>query len=742
LVQDVLSLLRPNEGRRQTPSYTGLASLLPKSPPPVRTAEPIGLELKRLIETLAQCARELRTVSDAALSSHIKEVLDRSTTISSRIALVGQVKAGKSSFINALIQHGELLPTHVNPWTAVATQLHFGTPKMPVSGCDFTFFDRAEWEALGTSAMPEEEAEADTTFAKGFDLIKKRAETRLGDKFHHLLGKTHYYETIDAGTLQNYICAGPPVEEVSRNIKPGRYADITKSANIYFPLAPFAVPAILIDTPGTNDPTHIRLRITRQLIEGADIYIVVLAARQPLAAADMELLRLLRGLEKSRIIVFINRIDELADPVSDADAIVRHVRGTLAAEFGGLSIPVVAGSARWAGLANSNDIDALEKEAEQPAFRAVALQRTTLALTHAHGGLEDLQKRFRAASGLDSVRRLISTFMLSAFASSHASAIANVLLSAADILAATARHELKSITAILDDAKREDYARPDGADSVTQYIAEIEVLLNTVSNCITSLTDEYASTIDRGAAALETKLDADIQAFAAAQRVAFENAWKAGQVRGGWTCDVEPLRRKIEQDFAEVTGETSDRLILVQEAALAFIQKTLVETSLPAEQDVKPVGVRAPRLVPPLTAIQHDVSIDGENSWWSGLRGTRKPDPKKAEQLVDIIEQEFAPIKARLVAAVREEMQSFAARSSETIALTATASLTKLAQKLKGFRAVQLTQMHDEKGRRLADFAEQYDAAINQACLTIATCDRVIQQINALFQSTHAMQKA
>jgi translation elongation factor EF-1alpha len=135
---------------------------------------------------------------------------------------------------------------------------------------------------------------------------------------------------VQPGILQNYLCAGPPVDEISREIKPGRYADITKSASIYFPLPPFAAPAIVVDTPGTNDPTHLRLRITREIIEGADIYIVVLTARQPLVAnSDLGLLKLLRGLEKKRIIVFINRIDELQEKAGETDIVVEHVKDEL-----------------------------------------------------------------------------------------------------------------------------------------------------------------------------------------------------------------------------------------------------------------------------------------------------------------------------------------------------------------------------------------------------------------------------
>lgn len=54
-----------------------------------------------------------------------------------RISVVGQVKAGKSTLINVLSGTKDLLPTEVNPWTAVITNLHFGHIDKPHSGGAF-----------------------------------------------------------------------------------------------------------------------------------------------------------------------------------------------------------------------------------------------------------------------------------------------------------------------------------------------------------------------------------------------------------------------------------------------------------------------------------------------------------------------------------------------------------------------------------------------------------------------------
>jgi signal recognition particle receptor subunit beta len=726
MVQDVFSLLRPNEGRRRNTSFGGLSTLLATSATPVQRTEPVGTELRHLLDALAQSGRELHGVADGALAAHIKEVLDRMAAISCRIAVVGQVKAGKSSFINAVMQRGDLLPTHVNPWTAVATKLHFGTPGKPLAGCDFTFFTAEEWAALGLKASGGQDG---AEFEDGFAEMKSRAEIRLGERFHHLLGKTHFYQSVQAGVLQNYLCAGPPVDEVSREIKPGRYADITKSANIYFALPPLAVPAILVDTPGTNDSTHLRVRITREIIEGADIYIVVLTARQALASSDLGLLKLLRGLEKKRIIVFINRIDELNDAVA-ADQVVKHVKDELRKVFESLFIPVVAGSAKWAGFAAHDDVERLRQEVKAPSFRAFAAQRCiAIPPEEEEGGdLSKLQTCFRTASGLDSVTRLLSLFMLSGFVSNHVRGVASVLLSAAEISATNARRELHSITGLLHDIRDQRSIGQNGVDPLNARLAEIKSLLGDIGNCVQTLKEQYGPAIRDGVARLEFALEADIRSFAEPQKPAAEaadvpatGAGNIGKASDSWTFDVQPPRVGTEQDAAIVT-ERSSWLASVKEATFGLLRRTRAENPQTARTETRPSNVRQSSLTVPVMAHTKDVTIDSGVSWWSEWMSNQHQAPRSGEELVQIVKREFAlPQDGK---GGRERLQDF----SDLSAKTGLASIAPLIQLASTFRSLQT-----EENGRLADFIAEHEAAVTDACLTIAVYEKVTQQVRALF---------
>ena len=700
MVQSVMSLLRPNEGRRQKASFAGLSSVLTSSATPRQRAEPIGSGLRDMTATLAEAARDLASVAEDRLAAHIHDVIEGMSALSCRVAVVGQVKAGKSSFINALAERGELLPTHVNPWTAVATRLHFGMPGKPVTGSDFTFFTAGEWEALGRRQAGEGEME------DGFAEMKQRAEARLGDQFHHLLGKAHFYQSVQPGILQNYLCAGPPVDEVSREIKPGRYADITKTANVYFPLPPLAVPAILIDTPGTNDSTHLRHRITREIIEGADIYIVVLTARQALAGSDIGMLKLLRGLEKKRIIVFINRIDELNGRAADVDIVIARVREELGKVFDSLSIPVVAGSAKWAGLAIEDDAPRLRAETASPAFQALAEEKPIAipAPQPEDGDLADLQLAFRQASGLEAVSRLLSLFMLSGFVSNHAGGVADVLLSAAEISATNARRELTAIIGHLNDLQATHAPNRNGP-GLTLSLAEMTALLKAVGNIVQSLKEEHGSFARQGIARLERSLEAKIRSGGEADGSSPATS-AAAAPNSALTLDMPAVRPVEEEDFETEGGERSSWLSSVKEATFGLLRKALAEPAPPQETEKKPSASRGTSLTVPVTSPSRDVSMDSGSSWWSEWMSDRQGSG------ASVGGQSFG------------DGRSLDDLSKDGAGL---ATLKPLAQLTARFNALQ------SAGGEVGRFALSYEKAVSEACLTIAVCERVTRQVSAIF---------
>ena len=227
--------------------------------------------------------------------------------------LCGAGQGLEDSLINVLVEQPDFLPADINPCTAVITRLSFGVPDKPRSGAAFTFFTREEWHRLSLGGRTREltgrlfpDFDWDVLRSQVTEM-EDRARAKLGASFEDLLGKEHSYREIEFGLLLRYVGTEQPDAESDE----GRYSDITKSADIFLGLGAFSFPTVVIDTPGVNDPFLVRDEITRQNLEAADICVVVITARQRLSASDLNLLRMLRGLKKDRLIILVNKIDEI-----------------------------------------------------------------------------------------------------------------------------------------------------------------------------------------------------------------------------------------------------------------------------------------------------------------------------------------------------------------------------------------------------------------------------------------------
>ncbi len=287
----------------------------------------------------------------------LRALLEWVDTAAFRISVVGQVKAGKSSLINALTGLEDLLPTQVNPWTAVITNLHFGHPgRAPGSGV-FHFFDDAEWARMLEGGS--ESRKLAERYLPGFtsevlsaqiEEMQAKAKARLGGMYRLLLGKSHKFNAVTPEILARYVSAGYDDNDMARSTA-GRFSGITKSADVFLDGGPFAMPATISDTPGINDPFLVRDEITTSSFDLADIFIATLSANQVLNPADIALLKMLSHHKQRNTVIFVNRIDELHRPAESAPQVVEALNARLATELGAGDRVVLSGSAEWARIA-------------------------------------------------------------------------------------------------------------------------------------------------------------------------------------------------------------------------------------------------------------------------------------------------------------------------------------------------------------------------------------------------------
>ncbi len=298
-----------------------------------------------------------------------------------RIAFVGQINAGKSSLISSLVEKPDLLPASINPWTTVITNIHFGVPGTPEAGASFVFFTAEEWTRLSKGGRVRELTDRAfpnfnwSALQEQIETMQRRAEARLGPRFRSLLGTSHTYSEIAPDLLVRYVGAGSDGAHAPHGPE-GEFSDITKLANVYFDLGPFLFPTILIDTPGINDPFLVRDEITRQCLDDVDVCVVVVTAKQPLSTSDLGLLRLLIGLDKRKVLIFVNKVDEIEANPETLGQIERTIRSLLDAEFPGYEFPVIFGSALWAREAIAAAQSAAEDDADMPGFFSLKPSQT------------------------------------------------------------------------------------------------------------------------------------------------------------------------------------------------------------------------------------------------------------------------------------------------------------------------------------------------------------------------------
>ena len=314
---------------------------------------------------------QLTEVADARSSARLATLKTRMENFTASVTFVGQVKAGKSSIVNILAGRPALLPSDVNPWTSVVTTLNINTRTEGDTRSKFTFFEQEEWDNLmvGGGRLGElaNRAGADDEMddiRRQIAEMKAKSEGRLGQHFDLILGQSHQYDYFDEELIQRYVCLGDE-DDPDINPKTGRFADVTKSAELFMDIPQYPISLKLCDTPGVNDTFMVREQITLRSLRGSEVCVVVLAASQALTTMDMALMRIIAQFENRQIILFVNRIDELADPVTQVPEIRDRIQETLKHNNIDGNTSVVFGSALWAEAALTGNPDIMNDDARE-----------------------------------------------------------------------------------------------------------------------------------------------------------------------------------------------------------------------------------------------------------------------------------------------------------------------------------------------------------------------------------------
>ncbi len=351
--------------------------------PDVRTSRRIsnlrtGLEglgqLGKDLDALERLLAQLSQVTGKHTAKTVERLRKDVAGFEPTITVLGQVKSGKTTLVNAMAGWSDLLPSDVNPWTSVVTSLHLKPASRPAeTGASFQFMTEDNWDRLlnqgGRIGEMASRAGAESELAKIGEQIEKvraKAQKRLGKKFDLLLGETHNYGYFDKNLLERYIVLGDDFGE--EDSEQGRFADILSSADLTLNCDTVPVPLCLRDTPGVNDTFMMREQVTIQALRSSKICVVVLSAGQALTSVDMGLIRLISNLKSRNVLIFVNRIDELPDPANQVPEIEASIRQTLHNKQGPEDAEILFGSAYWANKALSGNIEGMPKVASKALF--------------------------------------------------------------------------------------------------------------------------------------------------------------------------------------------------------------------------------------------------------------------------------------------------------------------------------------------------------------------------------------
>jgi len=621
----------------------------------------IGSELENLRRELIACGRELQSARPFRGGSFVDDMLRVLGRLTCRIAVIGQVKAGKSTFINGLVRIPGLLPTDVNPWTTAVTHLHFGrTDAPPNVAAEFTFFDSNEWERLARGGghireltqrlVPGFEPEL---LQKHVEAMRRRSEDRLGATLRTLLGKKHAFPSVTTEVLERYVCSGLPSAASEHK---GIYSDIVKSADLYFSSSEFGFPTTIVDTPGTNDPFLVRDEITRRALESADIYIVVLTARQALSSADVALLRILRGLHKERIAVFVNRIDELNDLARDVRPIVEHVQAGLSREFPTAEIPVVAGSAHWAEIA----IRAAAPEIERALTPKVAAYAEMLE--QSTGGRDKRGSRLERGealllcSGLWPLCEVLAHLTLDSHTGRVLSQISRSFSELGRVGQSAARHEVD----VLETEEKSGVALGQQGEmelrAVDAEVKENERLTITLQGLLTDLQSRTEQLIENNTTRIVEVLRDVVQGFSEAECENLRHALAEGTRGRGWRSDATILRQNLEEYFIKAYREAEQEISRLESHIFPKLKQLLGRYRPQWGQGDDYVNEMTAEL-PQLTALSKVVALDLGEPWWKHWWTRDRSAEGQVAELDALIRREFYPIVDELAESAREHLR-------------------------------------------------------------------------------------
>ncbi len=248
---------------------------------------------------------------DTKNKQRAEELIQKINNDTLTIGVIGQMKCGKSTFLNAFVFEDDVLPAATTPMTAALSVITYGEQKKVVA----EFYTPNEWEEQKTQAARSIDGLSDLEKSKvqaAQELVEK--SKKLGGSLSQYLGRTQD-DTFE--NLEEYVGAD------------GRYVSITKSVKIFYPKE-YLKGVEIVDTPGFNDPIVSREERTKEFLKKADVVLMLLYAGRPFDATDRTILfENVRQCGIGKVLIGINKYDIPYEKGETEDEIREYVKEEL-----------------------------------------------------------------------------------------------------------------------------------------------------------------------------------------------------------------------------------------------------------------------------------------------------------------------------------------------------------------------------------------------------------------------------
>lgn len=306
-------------------------------------------QLTHLFERANEQVELLRTHKYEFIDSHLDnieremhEFVDAGTKLieegdTLQIGIVGQVKAGKSSFLNALFFDGEnILPRASTPMTAGLTILEYGEQ----NALEVDYFTQKDWSFFERDSdaykrveeeCKKEEPNASATVLKrmieertteqnrvAYEMISKcsLAASKKIDSASETLAFQNYRELQDG--LEKYVGAAGEFTSVVKSIRVKLKDERLKGLRI-------------VDTPGVNDPVLSRENRTRTFLHSCHGVFLLSSSSDFFGSADVQFLNNRVGTEGiAKVVLLASKFDSVLQDLGSQYEMQESTRISLA----------------------------------------------------------------------------------------------------------------------------------------------------------------------------------------------------------------------------------------------------------------------------------------------------------------------------------------------------------------------------------------------------------------------------